>query len=215
MKSLKKYKDRKVVESKVSKPKVNDRGDFFYELNLINNDYLRAFAEFCVDNALEMFLTYPASKSGDFHPDSSNGYGGLVRHTKLCMRLANEMMKDNYLFPFDELEKDLVMVALLLHDFSKFGWNGVNTFMKHGCQAVRYIEHITKGTEFEVFMFSEEWEIISNAMRTHLGVYSEQFVGLPKDRVGKMVARVDYISSLKTFDEMTEIKKIENNEKNV
>lgn len=214
MKSLKSYGNRKKSQEKITKVKVNDRKDFSYELSLIQNDYLREFTKYCLEHAPDYFYTYPASKSGEYHPRCSNELYGLTRHVKYCVRLANELMKDGFLFPFDENEKDLIYVALLLHDLCKWGVGKYKNFIKHGGIAANYISDIVQGTEFESFMSSEAWAIISGAMRRHLGKYSEAAYGLPQNEIELFVARVDYIASLKVQDEIEDLKN-EEIEKNI
>lgn len=206
MKSLKSYSNRKKSEEKITKVKVNDRKDFSYELSLIQNDYLREFTKYCLDNAPDYFYTYPASKSGEYHPRCSNELYGLTRHVKFCVRLADKLMKDGFLFPFDDNEKDLIYVTLLLHDLCKWGVGGYKNFRKHGGIAVHYLEELVQGTEFESFIFSESWSIISGAMRRHLGKYSESVYGLPQTELELFVARVDYICSLRVQDEIEDLK---------
>lgn len=215
MKSLKSYNKRKKCEEKITKVKVNDRKDFSYELSLIQNDYLREFAEFCLNNAPDYFYTYPASKSGEYHPRCSNELYGLTRHVKFCVRLADELMKDGFLFPFDDNEKDLIYVALLLHDLCKYGIGKYKNFLKHGSIATHYINDIVQGTEFESFMSSEAWAIISGAMRRHLGVYSKSVYGLPQNEIELFVARVDYICSLRVQDEIEDLKNEELKKENI
>lgn len=206
MKSLKSYSNRKNCEQKITKVKVNDRKDFSYELSLIQNDYLREFAEFCLDNAPDYFYTYPASKSGEYHPRCSNELYGLTRHTKYCVRLANELMKDGFLFPFNDSDKDLIYVTLLLHDLCKYGFGKYKNFLKHGGIAVHYVEDIVKGTEFESIIKSSAWDTIKMAIRRHLGLYSKSAYGLPQTELELFVARVDYITSLQVQDEIEDLK---------
>lgn len=67
----------------------------------------------------------PASTSGRFHPEFSLGEGGLVRHTKAAVRIAIELFRDSVFntFEFMEHEQDLIIMALILHDGLKQGWN--------------------------------------------------------------------------------------------
>lgn len=206
MKSLKSYGNRKKCEEKITKVKVNDRKDFSYELSLIQNDYLKCFVEFCLNNAPDYFYTYPASKSGEYHPRCSNELYGLTRHVKMCVRMSHELMKDGFLFPFDENEKDLIYVTLLLHDICKWGVGKYKNFLKHGGIAAHYVEDLVKGTEYESIIKSSAWDTIKMAMRRHLGVYSESVYGLPQTKLELFVARVDYICSLRVQDEIEDLK---------
>lgn len=206
MKSLKSYGNRKKCEEKITKVKVNDRKDFSYELSLIQNDYLREFTKYCLEHAPDYFYTYPASKSGEYHPRCSNELYGLTRHVKYCVRLSHELMKDGFLFPFNDTDKDLIYVTLLLHDLCKWGVGRYKNFLKHGGIAAHYVESIVKGTEFESFIGSEAWAIISGAMRRHLGSHSKSAYGLPQTELELFVARVDYITSLRVQDEIEDLK---------
>lgn len=206
MKSLKSYGNRKKTEEKITKVKVNDRKDFSYELSLIQNDYLREFTKYCLEHAPDYFYTYPASKSGEYHPRCSNELYGLTRHVKYCVRLSHELMKDGFLFPFNDTDKDLIYVTLLLHDLCKWGVGKYKNFLKHGGIAARYVEELVQGTEFESFMSSEAWTIISGAMRRHLGIHSKSVYGLPQNEIELFVARVDYICSLQVQDEIEDLK---------
>lgn len=214
MKSLKSYGNRKKCEEKITKVKVNDRKDFSYELSLIQNDYLREFTKYCLEHAPDYFYTYPASKSGEYHPRCSNELYGLTRHTKYCVRLSHELMKDGFLFPFNDTDKDLIYVALLLHDLCKWGIGKYKNFLKHGGIAVHYVEDLVKGTEYESIIKSSAWDTIKMAMRRHLGLYSKSAYGLPQTELELFVARVDYITSLRVQDEIEDLKN-EEIEKNI
>ena len=214
MKSLKSYGNRKKCEEKITKVKVNDRKEFSYELSLIQNDYLREFTKYCLEHAPDYFYTYPASKSGEYHPRCSNELYGLTRHTKYCVRLSHELMKDGFLFPFNDTDKDLIYVALLLHDLCKWGIGKYKNFLKHGGIAVHYVEDLVKGTEYESIIKSSAWETIKMAMRRHLGLYSKSAYGLPQTELELFVARVDYITSLRVQDEIEDLKN-EEIEKNI
>lgn len=115
-------------------------------------------------------------------------------------------MKDRFLFPFNDTDQDLIYVTLLLHDLCKWGVGKYKNFLKHGGIAAHYVEDIVKGTEFESFIFSESWAIISGAMRRHLGLHSKSVYGLPQNELELFVARVDYICSLQIQDEIEDLK---------
>ena len=98
---------------------------FNTELNYILDDRIRESTIFLLNNLPDYFFTMPASTSGRFHPDFSLGLGGLVRHTKAAVRIAIELFRDNVFntFEFKEHKQDLIIMALILHDGLKQGWN--------------------------------------------------------------------------------------------
>lgn len=77
-------------------------------------------SDFVID-ALELyapyvFFTQPASMSSKYHPNESLGIGGLLRHTKSIVLLAESLFP---LQPFDEYTQDLILAAAYLHDMMK------------------------------------------------------------------------------------------------
>ena len=69
------------------------------------------------------FRHIPASSSGKYHPKSSLGEGGLVRHTLATVYFVNEISKLEYL-RFTPKERDQLLVASFLHDSFKSGETG-------------------------------------------------------------------------------------------
>lgn len=98
---------------------------FNTELNYINDEQIRESTKYLLDRLPDYFYQMPASTSGRFHPEFSLGEGGLVRHTKAAVRIAIELFRDSVFntFEFKEHEQDLIIMALLLHDGFKQGWN--------------------------------------------------------------------------------------------
>ena len=73
----------------------------------------------------QRFFVEGASTTGKYHCPVSQGVGGLVRHTKLLVKFALEMLN---LEQFDELRnlKDELIASMLLHDSIKMGWDDTN-----------------------------------------------------------------------------------------
>ena len=96
---------------------------FNTELNYISDDKIRESAKYLLNRLPDYFYVMPASTSGMHHPEFSLGEGGLVRHTKVAVRIAMELFRDNIFntFEFKEHTQDLIIMALLLHDGFKQG----------------------------------------------------------------------------------------------
>ena len=96
---------------------------FNTELNYISDDKIRESAKYLLERLPDYFYVMPASTSGMHHPEFSLGEGGLVRHTKVAVRIAMELFRDNIFntFEFPEHTQDLIIMALLLHDGFKQG----------------------------------------------------------------------------------------------
>ena len=70
----------------------------------------------------DYFYEVPASSTGKYHPDFALGDGGLVRHTKVAVRMAIELLNNNSVgMKFSDGDKDLIIMALILHDGVKSG----------------------------------------------------------------------------------------------
>ena len=41
------------------------------------------------------FFEVPASSTGKYHPEFALGDGGLIRHTKVAVRIAYELLNNN------------------------------------------------------------------------------------------------------------------------
>ena len=58
------------------------RDVFDDEIKYIQNNTIKYFAKWCVNQFPEYFFTITTSKSGDYHPRTCNTKYGLVKHTK-------------------------------------------------------------------------------------------------------------------------------------
>ena len=115
---------------------------FTEELNYISDMRIRESAKILLDNLPEYFYKIPASSTGKYHPDFASGEGGLVRHTKVAVRMAYELYQ---ITPYDKLftqhEKDIMITGLLIHDGLKKGNPEENyTRFDHPILAAKYAE---------------------------------------------------------------------------
>jgi 23S rRNA maturation-related 3'-5' exoribonuclease YhaM len=98
-----------------------NRDVFKVELNRFKNANVRESTEAVLDMIPDYFYEIPASSSGKYHPAFSLGEGGLVRHVKVAMRVLEELFRDTAFGEYDDYTKDLIRMALLLHDGLKSG----------------------------------------------------------------------------------------------
>src|SRR6185437_7550028 len=89
---------------------------FKNELHNIKYQPLKIFAEWCLNQLPDYFYEVAASSTGKYHPAYALGEGGLVRHTRAALGIAEELFKNDTVQNFDDLEKDIIRVSLLLHD---------------------------------------------------------------------------------------------------
>ena len=101
---------------------MNKTDAFKKELSYILNSKYLENAKKLIEILPDYFFEVPASSTGKYHPKFSLGDGGLVRHTKVAVRIAYELLSDESIGNvFTNDEKDLMLVALILHDGCKSG----------------------------------------------------------------------------------------------
>ncbi len=92
------------------------------ELNYIKNEKYRKNAEILINLLPDYFFEVPASSTGKYHPNFALGQGGLVRHTKVAVRIAYDLLNNPTIGDiFKDEEKDLMLTGLILHDGLKSG----------------------------------------------------------------------------------------------
>ena len=114
------------------------RKDFDDCLKLIKDKEIRKFVRKALRKADPKFWTEPCSSSGKYHPPENQVRGGVVVHSRKAVQV------DVALFRFfgiqDQLVKDKVIGATILHDVCKYGmpW-GERTDYTHGHIAAKWL----------------------------------------------------------------------------
>lgn len=104
---------------------------FATELSYIKDEKLREMVREYFDTACpEYFFSVPASSTGKFHPAISQGEGGLVRHTKMAVRIAHDMLELEMWSGLQGL-KDEIITAILIHDTCKLGDYTQEKYTRH------------------------------------------------------------------------------------
>lgn len=166
---------------------------FETELSRIKSDSIRKFAADLLNSGRIplYFWEDGASSSGKYHPRFSQGYGGLVRHTKAVCLILEDTLR---LWDFTEEEEDFARVATLFHDCVKYG---METFDKS-----KYKFH----AENAAALVAEEWknafgtdcpECLINAMCRHMGRWGAD---KPQTDFDYAVHLADYFASRKFID---------------
>lgn len=173
---------------------------FNNELELIKNNRLRRSCEVLLNELPDYFYEIPASSTGKYHPKFALGEGGLVRHTKVAVRIAYEIIKTQSIGNvFTDDEKDLILISLMLHDGLKEGFPKEKyTKFDHPILAANFVKDKANLTE----LTSEEVKLISTNISSHMGEwnksdYSDITLPLPKNKYQKMVHMCDLLASRK------------------
>ncbi len=180
-----------------------DRNCFDREIAWIQDEKIRRFAQYCVENLPAYFFTVPASSSGKYHPAYALGDGGLVRHTLAALKIAHELLNlEMFQKQFTPEEQDLILLSLINHDGVKQGKTGKHTVFDHPLFAADFI----KRCNIEMELLTEEQEkIVYDAIASHMGqwntaAYSSAVLPKPQTKIQKFVHMCDYLASRKYLE---------------
>lgn len=94
---------------------------FNKEYSYIKDNKKREDLKLLVNELPDYFFDIPASSTGKYHPDFAKSEHGLVKHTKVAVRFAKELLDNPGLNNFSDNEKDIIIMAIVLHDGCKSG----------------------------------------------------------------------------------------------
>lgn len=176
---------------------------FEREINYIKNTSYREDLKTLINLLPDYFFEIPAASTGKYHPDYAQGEGGLLRHTKAAVRIGYELLSDPVIGDkYTDKEKDLMLMALLLHDGLKLGKEKSKyTKFNHPILAAEFIEenmdllHLT----------DEEITFIGDCIRTHMGPWTTDYDGnevleKPHTKYQNFVHMCDYLASRKCLE---------------
>lgn len=175
---------------------------FNKEIKYIKNERIKNSLITMLDKLPSYFYEVPASSTGKYHPEFSLGKGGLVRHTKAAVRIAIELFMDESLNNFTDDEKDLIIMALTLHDGLKSGLvKSEYTAFEHPILVADYIRDNKKDLE----LTDEEINFVCDAIITHMGPWTKNYKGEevlspPETKYQRFVHMCDYLASRKFLD---------------
>lgn len=175
---------------------------FQSELETISNIELKTFVKWALNNLPDYFYKVAASSTGKYHPNYALGKGGLVRHTKAAVIIANNLFDNHTIQNFTDEEKDLIRVSLLLHDGVKHGLNGSRyTTSTHPLEVAKYLETLDNE-----FLNTDSWQIIKECIASHMGEWNydyktkKEVLPKPKTEMQKFVHLCDYLASRKCIE---------------
>ncbi len=173
---------------------------FNKELSYIKSNKYKEAAKIMINLLPDYFFEVPAASTGKYHPACCLGNGGLVRHTKVAVRVAFEFYNDEAITGiFKSEEKDLMLVGLILHDGLKSGLQKSEyTLAEHPKLMADYIQD-HKG---DLNLTDNEIEFLTNVIISHMGPWNTDYKGneiLPKpvNKYQKFVHMCDYLASRK------------------
>ena len=173
------------------------------EISFIKNERIRNSAYVLQSELPDYFWTIPASTTGKYHPDIELGESGLLRHSKAVTRMGYELLKlEMFRSVYNELERDLIIFALMFHDGVKLGLKGSKyTVFEHPIEMAKFI----KERKDKLSLSDEEIELVCKMISSHSGEwntnpYSDIVLPKPKSKMEKFVHMCDYLASRKYMD---------------
>lgn len=172
--------------------------------SIIKNEHLRnAVLRYFVDTVPKYFWHVQASSTGKYHPQYALGEEGLLRHTCAAVRIAAAIINlDQYSGIFDDIDKDNIVVALMLHDTFKHGeeslWGKYSPYSVH--------EHpLIAADKVRERLDDEHKCVIANCIASHMGEWTESnrshyVLPKPKTLEEQMVHLCDYLASRKFLE---------------
>ena len=185
---------------------------FSKELGYINSDKVKNACQEMIKLLPDYFFEVPASSTGKYHPEYALGEGGLLRHSKAAARIGHELLEDPSIGDkYTALEKDLMIMALILHDGLKSGLTQEKyTRFDHPILMADYIMDNEDKLDLDI----PEIEFVCDVIKTHMGNWTTDYNGVevlekPKTKYQNFVHMCDYLASRKCillpFDENNEI----------
>lgn len=172
---------------------------FDKEYYYIKDDKKREDLKYLVSELPDYFFEIPASSTGKYHPEFASTKNGLVKHTKVAVRIAKELLDNPGLNNFKDNEKDIIIMALTLHDGLKKG-NPEEKYTKvdHPLLASSFIRE----RKDKLSLNNEELDLLTRIISSHMGIWNKDFndnevLPIPKDKYERFVHMCDYLSSKK------------------
>lgn len=181
---------------------MNKREVFEKELNYIKNIDIKESTLFMIENLPDYFFEIPASSTGKYHPKFAASDHGLVKHTKVAVRIAYELLNNPAINKFSDRDKDLIIMAIILHDGLKSGINHEKyTRVDHPLLVADYI----KENKNNLKLTDKEIEELCKMIVSHMGPWNTDYNGnevlpVPKTAKERFVHMCDFLSSKKFLD---------------
>ena len=168
---------------------------FEKEISYIKDEHNREDICYLIDLLPDYFFKIPASSSGKYHPKFASTEHGLVKHTKVAVRIAYDLFEINE--AFNQKERDLIIMALIMHDGLKKGLvEEKHTRFDHPLLSSKLIMEHAKALKMSI----DDVRMMCQMIESHMGKwntnkYSKVVLPVPSDKCGRFVHMCDYLAS--------------------
>ena len=182
-----------------------DKTNYFKkEINYIKDNNLKDDLKKLIKLLPDYFFEIPASSTGKYHPKFALGEGGLVRHTKVAVRIAYELLNNNTIgCKFTDRDKDLIIMALTLHDGLKNGLeHDKYTKFDHPLLISKYIMENKDKLKMDI----DDLRKMCSMIESHMGEWTydnykkKEVLPKPKTAEQRFVHMCDFLASKKFLD---------------
>ena len=171
---------------------------FEEELGWIKNPTFKDFLEYALKALPPYFMEVASSSTGKYHSSWSNQKPmGLAYHTKAVTFVAKEL-SDAFMLTDDE--KDLMVIAAVLHDGVKYGFGGgQHTSKTHEAEGAVFFKRLHDA--FSLNLPKEQFDSVYKALAAHQGRWA--VAAEPKrfpddfDKFGILLHVADMVASRK------------------
>ena len=173
---------------------------FEKEIAYMEIENIKEFFEKAITLVPDYFFEVPAASSGKFHSVLECGFGGLVYHTRSVAKVANYLVNlQQYKSRLNEVERDCVICAALLHDCLKHDWENKTGFSVHQ-HPVLASEFVKTDARLDGIVNDEIRGMIGDAVASHSGEWttskrSKVVLPSPQTLAQELVHLSDYIAS--------------------
>lgn len=179
---------------------MNKHEEFKVEINYIEDEHYKNNIKILLDLLPDYFYEVAASSTGKYHPKYTLGLGGLVRHTKAAVKVANELLNNQIIgSKFTQREKDLMIMSLLIHDGLKHGIiKSTYAVFDHPLIMANFIRE----NKNKLTLSNDDIEFMASVIESHMGEwntnpYSNVILPLPSNKYQKFVHMCDFLASRK------------------
>ena len=179
---------------------VNKIKYFLKEIEYIKDESKREDIKVLINKLPDYFFLIPASSTGKYHPKFAGTKNGLVKHTKVAVRIAYDLFET--VNNFTDEDKDLIIMALIMHDGLKKGMiEEKYTRFDHPLLVSKLIMENASMLHMSI----DEVRRMCMMIESHMGKwntskYSKVELPVPRDEYQRFVHRCDYLASRNYLD---------------
>jgi DNA polymerase elongation subunit (family B) len=186
------------VQAEISTPKEKImKSDILKnEINLISNKEIREFVIQTLENAPDYFYEGMASSTGKYHPSCTCKKGGLIVHVKRVIYFINRMCGG---FKIENIERDIVLAAGILHDIAKVDKNK-STYVDYENHPINAEKYFAKDIKLHKEPNQTTIGIINEIIRNHMGLWTPESIKKSLDKYSTLelvVYIADYLAATK------------------